>query len=76
MESLSHFGGLLEVLESSQESLGIGHMGLSMPTLVRPHTPCSVFGPPMSCPQSAVRLHKFIQTLTSSLEQLSMLMCC
>ena len=34
MESLGRFGALLEVLESSQPELGIGHMGLSMPTLV------------------------------------------
>ena len=37
MEALDRFGGLLEILESSQESLHIGHMGLSMPTLVRAH---------------------------------------
>ena len=37
MEALDRFGGLLEILESSQEALHIGHMGLSMPTLVRAH---------------------------------------
>ena len=34
MAAVGSFGALLEVLEAGKEELGIGHIGLSMPSLV------------------------------------------